>query len=278
MDPVPASPRLALVGAISLAGVVLAGVIDFATGTELRTYPLYFIPIAYAAWRLSRGSVLGLALLSATSWALSNLVAGLSYSRSWIWVWNFCAQALSFGLVGYLIAGLRRRLRAEQEASRTDLLTGLLNRRGFYERADLLLAVAHRSNVPVTLAFLDLDNFKTVNDRYGHETGDRALTTASELLKRHVRATDLVARLGGDEFAVFLMGAGPDPARTSLERLREMVSMAMREQAWPITASVGALVFLQAPESTERSLQEADALMYRAKASGKNRLHLQIVP
>jgi diguanylate cyclase (GGDEF)-like protein len=273
-DPITARPRW--VGAISVTGILMAGFIDYTTGIELRTYPMYFVPIAYAAWRLPRQAVVTLALLSAMTWVLSNMAAGLDYSLSWIWAWNFTAQSASFVLVGYLIAELRHRLRVEREASRTDPLTGLPNRRGFYERVDLLLAVARRSRAPVALAFIDLDNFKVVNDRHGHQTGDRALTTLAEILKRQVRATDLAARLGGDEFAVFLMGAAPEPARTSLDRLRQVVGTAMREQSWPITVSVGALAFPVAPESIERAIQEADALMYRAKTSGKNRLHLEV--
>ncbi len=265
----------ALVLAICLVCVSCVGFVDYVTGYEIRSYPLYFLPIAFGAWHLPRSFVLLLSLLSSGTWVTANFLAGGHYSSSYIWIFNAGVQAVAFGFVGLLIVELHRRLARERDLSRIDALTGLPNSRAFYERAELIMAIARRSDVPLTLAYLDLDNFKAVNDQHGHQEGDRALKTMGEILKRHSRASDVVARLGGDEFAMLLSNAGPDAASTTLERIRELAGAAMRENRWPVTVSVGALSFPRAPSGLDEAVQRADALMYRAKAAGKDRLHLE---
>jgi len=171
--------------ALCLACIATTGVIDHLTGYEVRTYPLYFIPISFVAWRLSRVSVILLAGMSATVWLTANLASGAVYSAPDVWFFNWLSQLLAFSLVGVLMSELHRRLQLERSLSRQDTVTGLANTREFYEQAGLLSTVAKCSGVPVTLAYVDLDNFKTVNDHHGHETGDRALAQTATVLMRH---------------------------------------------------------------------------------------------
>ena len=263
--------------ALAVLGIALAGAVDFVTGYEVRTYPLYFLPIAYGALRLPRRISPILAVLSATVWFLSNRLAGASYTSPYIASFNFASQTLAFGLVGFLIAELRVRLALEASMSRQDALTGLPNTRGFLEQARLLLAVARRAGTPVTFAYLDLDNFKAVNDQHGHLEGDRVLTTAAAVLQRHCRTSDAVGRLGGDEFVMLLVDSGPDAAYSSLARIRELMVSSMRANGWPVTVSVGAACYVRAPATLEAALHGADELMYAAKRDGKNRVHVQVL-
>ncbi len=186
-------------------------------------------------------------------------------------------QLIAFGTVGILVAQVRSKLTLALELSRQDSLTSLPNSRAFYESAELLLAVARRSGGSLTIAYLDLDNFKHVNDERGHQEGDRALKVTADVLKGHFRASDLVARLGGDEFAIMLPDTGADAARTSLERVSALLASSMRGNGWPITVSIGAVFFVCAPATLERAVSGADALMYRAKKTGKNRVHIEVV-
>lgn len=260
---------------LSALGIGAVGIVDHVTGVELRVYPLYFPSIAYGAWSLSRRASMVLAVIAAAVWLMANLLEDSGYTTTAIWAVNGLVQLLAFVLVAFLISELRRRLRYERQLSRTDSLTGLSNSRAFHEDTRLLLAAARRHRLPVTLAYLDLDDFKLVNDRHGHEVGDQALSAAASVLRSHCRASDLVSRLGGDEFALLLFGADCEKAETVLERLRLAVSDAMRDQGWPITTTIGAVAFVDAPPDLSTALTTADALMYRAKRAGKDRVTVE---
>jgi diguanylate cyclase (GGDEF)-like protein len=258
-------------------GIAAIGGIAFFSGTELRVFPLYYAPISLVAWRIGRSSALLATCLSTAAWLGSNLLAGLQYSHPVVWVVNTLVQATSFAIVGFLIATLKTALIRERRLSRTDPLTSLLNTRAFYEEAPRLLALCRRNERPVTLAYIDLDNFKAVNDVLGHQAGDDLLQSMAALLRGSTRPSDLCARLGGDEFAVLLPEAGQADAALALERLRVRVSEAMASEACTVTCSIGAVTFLTIPEDLEAMVRAVDAGMYVAKANGKNRLHLETV-
>lgn len=264
--------------AVSIVGVVVIGFIDYITGYEVRLFPLYFLPVGYGAWRLTRTFAVTLSLMSAAAWAISNWEAGSTYSAFWIWPVNFTSQLVAFGTIALLIVSLRRRLTLEQSLSRQDALTSLMNRRAFSEYSALLISVARRTRQRLTVVQIDLDNFKTVNDQRGHREGDRLLATIGGALARHFRSSDLVCRLGGDEFAILLPDTGPDAARASFERLRDVVGAAMRHHGWPVTLSAGGVTYEHSyPQTMEEALHEADIVMYRAKREGRNRIYIDAV-
>jgi len=265
-----------LILAVGIGGVIFTGVIDHITGYDVRLFPLYFLPIAFIAWRLPRPYALALSVMSSLSWALSNFLAGKVYLSPITWPINVVSQMVAFGTIGILVSDLRRRLLAEKVLSRQDQLTALLNSRAFYESGDLLLAFAHRSNRPVTFAYMDLDNFKEINDECGHLEGDRALRAVAEVLKSHFRASDLIARFGGDEFVMLLFDTDLDEAHTSLHRVRDLLAATMKRNGWPITLSMGAVSYRRMPQTLKEAIHEADSLMYRAKRDGKNRVQIEV--
>jgi diguanylate cyclase (GGDEF)-like protein len=123
---------------------------------------------------------------------------------------------------------------------------------------------------------MDCDDFKQINDRLGHQTGDELLRIVATTLKRELRESDLVARLGGDEFGVLFVGAPPPLAVETLERLRVELVGQMRQHGWPVTFSIGAVTFVAAPEALETAMHLTDTVMYAAKRSGKNALRHRI--
>jgi diguanylate cyclase (GGDEF)-like protein len=260
-----------------VAGVLMTGVVDYVTGYEVRLFPLYFLPIAFVAWRLSRPYTLALSALSSATWAFSNFWAGRVYASPFTWPINILSQLVAFGAVGILVSDLRRRLLLEEDLNRQDPLTSLLNSRAFYERGDMLLAIMRRYAKPFTLAYMDLDNFKEINDAHGHMEGDRTLKEAARVLKTHFRSSDLVARLGGDEFAVLLFDTGAAEARLSLDRVRDLLVAAMGRNGWPVTVSVGAVSYVSAPHTMNEAVHLADSLMYQVKRQGKNRVFIEAV-
>jgi diguanylate cyclase (GGDEF)-like protein len=166
----------------------------------------------------------------------------------------------------------RRELLAEQ--ARTDELTGLFNRRHFHERLAAELARAQRDVTSVGLVLLDVDDFKRVNDVYGHPVGDQVLVAFGEVLAAHVRAGDVVCRTGGEEFGVILPKADEREAAHCAERL----VCAVRDAAWsiagPMTASAGVAVAPDHAGTVATLFKAADECLLRAKATGKDRVVL----
>jgi diguanylate cyclase (GGDEF)-like protein len=127
------------------------------------------------------------------------------------------------------------------------------------------------------LAYIDVDDFKKVNDTLGHAGGDAVLRSVGGYLAGAVRHEDVAARLGGDEFAVLLVETDDAGTRSFLERARAAVAKHLLREARPVTLSIGAVVFSVPPASVDELLSQADALMYRAKAAGKNRFEVEVV-
>lgn len=265
-------------GVIAGSGILLIAVLDFVTGVELRVYPFYFAPVGLAAWVYGMQAPVWAAAFSAIGWFTANQLAGRDYSHPAIWAANIGVQGAAFAFIGYLIAHLRQTLRREQSLSRTDALSGLLNHRAFYEGSAHLLALCRRARRPVTLAYLDLDNFKLVNDTQGHLAGDELLRTVGQALHSTLRSSDLTARLGGDEFAVFLPELSPVEAGQALQRLHDAVSQVLRTSSLAVTVSIGAITEMAAPDDVETMVQRADTVMYEAKRAGKNRIRLEVDP
>lgn len=258
-------------------GVIAIASVDYFTGEELRVFPLYYAPISLVAWYRGRSGALIFAALCAMAWMTSNLMAGLRFSSMGIWVANTLTQGASFTIVGLLIATLRAAVMRERALSRTDSLTSLRNTRAFYEDARGILALCRRKGRPVTVAYIDMDNFKAVNDSLGHRAGDDLLRTVGEALRASVRPSDLSARLGGDEFAILLPDVGPHEAQATLERLRSLLADTVASNAVPVSVSIGGLTFITVPENVEEMVQKADSRMYAAKTTGKNRVHFEVI-
>ncbi|WP_396593696.1 GGDEF domain-containing protein [Brevundimonas sp. R86498] len=162
---------------------------------------------------------------------------------------------------------LEQRAEAAEAAADHDVLTPVLNRRGFVTAMSRSMAYCTRYKVPAVLLYLDLDGFKRVNDTLGHAAGDAALVRVAELLLENVRATDAVGRLGGDEFGLLLLNAGPDEGREKADGLKQALEQAAflyEGQAASLGGSFGVRAFAGQPDA-ETWLAEADAAMWVRK-------------
>jgi diguanylate cyclase (GGDEF)-like protein len=265
------------VALIGVLGILAVGVIDDVSGVEVRVVPLYYVPLSLVAWELGRRPVVAAAALCAICWTAANYLAGQTFSSTGVWVFNVMMQGLSFAAVGLLIAALRGALVHERALSRTDTLTSLLNARTFYEEAARVLALSRRKRHPVSLAYVDLDNFKSVNDTLGHRAGDEILRAVGAIILGCTRKSDVAARLGGDEFVLLMPETGPDQARLACDRLRTLVAERFSGDANPVTASVGGVAFLTVPDRVDDMVHAADGRMYAAKAAGRNRVDVEVV-
>ncbi len=176
-----------------------------------------------------------------------------------------------------VLIDIDERKQVEQRIQRlvgTDMLTGALNRRAFLEQGEAALARSARHGQTLSLAMLDLDHFKALNDTYGHAAGDLALQAFATTCRESLRPYDLFARIGGEEFVVLLVDSRPEEAWAILERLRQAVAAIELEadgETIRFTVSLG-LAVLSADGSLDAGLGQADRALYRAKHSGRNRI------
>lgn len=257
-------------GVVCVLLIPAIGLLDHVTGSEISFSIFYLAPISLASWSLGRVSGQMLAILSAIVWLAVDYTAGNVYSHSLIPLWNGGVRLGFFSIITHLLATLHKSLEREKELARADSLTGLMNTRAFTEHASQFLALAARHGRPTVVGYIDLDNFKTLNDSLGHSEGDRVLKSVAEALRGSFRRSDLLARLGGDEFAVLLPDADFATAQSAFSKSRKHVLEVIASHGWPIGISIGVAVFERVPATVDDALRAADALMYRVKAQGKN--------
>ncbi|MBL8795341.1 MAG: GGDEF domain-containing protein [Planctomycetia bacterium] len=258
------------------AGLVVVGAIgylDYSTGEALSFAAVYLIPIGFGAWYGNTRA--GLILAAASTVAGTTVSLGDPGMAPVIAGWNALMRCIFFVITSTLLSRLRDELRSAQRLANTDPLTGAANRRRFYETVQQELRRAARHPRPLTLAYLDLDHFKEINDLLGHAVGDQLLHHVVRIVQEHIRGTDLVARLGGDEFAIFLPETDAEGAQALLPRLHELLLQAMIDRNWPVTFSIGVVTFDRPPASVDTVIQRADALMYQVKRAGKNQVRYE---
>jgi diguanylate cyclase (GGDEF)-like protein len=209
-------------------------------------------------------------VISCASWYGADLASGNHYSHPAIPVWNALIRFGFFIITGLLIATLRENIRIQERLALTDSLTGLCTRRAFDERFQHDLAIAKREQGVMTVAYLDLDNFKSLNDSSGHAEGDNLLRELGKVLLQSVREADSVARLGGDEFALILPQTDQQGAELTISKIKAELDKIFTGRRASVGCSISVVTF-ESPTSlsAEDALIAADKLMYRVKHSGK---------
>ncbi len=198
----------------------------------------------------------------------------------WLGIVRLATFAFAAIVIGRLKAlrqttdGLNRRLtellKRESDLARTDALTGLFNARAFNEALQTGLARSRRDTSPLCVLYLDLDNFKRVNDRFGHSAGDDLLKAIGNMINQSLREGDVAARLGGDEFAALLWNTDTEEAAKVAGRLIEQVkALGASYESTGVGASAGIAMLDDSSLSPGELVRRADETMYRAKAAGK---------
>jgi diguanylate cyclase (GGDEF)-like protein len=264
-----------LFGICLLISLVL-GILDYITGYELSFSVFYLLPVAIATWYIGVGAGLLLSWVSAAIWQISNYLAGEVFSSPAVPFWNAITRLGFFIVVTILLTRLKKALDHESSQARMDFLTGVLNSRAFDQIATAEIRRSGRYGHPLTLAYIDLDNFKAVNDEFGHSTGDVLLKTVAGTINENLRSSDYVARLGGDEFAILMTETEAQAALNVVTRIQALLEEQMQKNSWHITSSVGLVTCLTPPLSTDSLIQMADEQMYYCKRAGKDCIHSTI--
>jgi diguanylate cyclase (GGDEF)-like protein len=181
-----------------------------------------------------------------------------------------------FLIIAFALSGFKKALEKEKKLARVDSLTGVTNSRCFFDMVEREIERSRRYGHPLTLVYLDCDNFKNLNDHFGHQIGNRFLHFLASALVSNTRNIDTVARLGGDEFAIMMPETGEQIVPQAIQRLHNRLVGALRKVGWPVTLSMGAAVFLDPPASAEDFIKSADRLMLQAKGEGKNRVQYKV--
>ena len=257
---------------LSLLLIAIIGYLDHVTGFEISFSIFYLLPVALC-WYCGRALGLLLSLISASVWLAVDYSAGQQYSQTWIPFWNALMRFAFFFFSVLALSKIKQDIKQEEILSRTDALTKLSNSRHFREQSTLLFNLANRQQQPLALAYIDLDNFKSINDNFGHATGDLVLKQVGKVLATSVRGSDIAGRLGGDEFAVLLTGASTEEAKAYFTRLQQRLLAEMEKNDWTAVGfSIGVAVYLKPLPEGSNPLQEADNLMYIVKKMGKNQV------
>jgi diguanylate cyclase (GGDEF)-like protein len=263
------------------AGVVLVIVIalvDSLVGTHLTIPLFYLVPISMVAW--FAGGRLGLVISTASSiaWFMTDFSISNNYNNIVTLVWNTILQLVFFIVVTALFSTLRKAFNVNQQLARNDYVTGAATQRYFYELAQTEISRAKRNGRVFSLAYIDLDNFKQVNDQFGHSAGDKVLQAVARCILTQTRLPDIFARLGGDEFALLLVETGEVAVQSVVVRLHEKLQREMQKNNWPVTFSIGVVTFVQPPTSVDEMVKQADDAMYVIKNSTKNGIVYQVNP
>lgn len=254
---------------VALTGGVY--VLDVRTPAELRFDILYVIPVLLAAWH--DGLWWGIVFALAT--ALLRFLTGLAQlPPDTPLAFRLVNEVAYLAVVGVAIAGLSelRRTHTQLELLATqDPLTNVRNARAFTDALAQELGRNRRYARPLALVYLDLDDFKRVNDAHGHDTGDAVLRLVAEAMNSAVRAADVVGRLGGDEFAVLMPETDGTVAQAAATRLATDIRTVFRGTP-SVTVSIGVVSTVGSNVTTEELLRRADQAMYEAKRAGKDRV------
>ncbi len=256
-------PLLVFLGMILIC---IIGVADYLSGSEFAFSVFYVLPIAMITWGTSRRWGLVSSLISAFVWLAAESVTGQTYSSPLVPIWNSFIRLAFFAIIAVLLSSLKNSM----ELTRTDQLTTSINARYFYEILQMEIDRFQRSQRPFTIAYIDIDNFKSVNDRFGHPAGDQLLIQFANSIRKTIRKSDFIARLGGDEFALLFPETDQKSARIVFSKIQGVLREEMQLKKWPVTFSVGIITCKTAPETTDQLIKLADALMYAAKNDGRN--------
>jgi diguanylate cyclase (GGDEF)-like protein len=264
-------PLLLLVGLVLVTAI---GALDYVTGPRVLLSIFYLLPVMLVAWA-SGSSKCGL-IVAVCTFLVGPIEAMLSDFRDVslpVAIWNGAVRLSVFCIVLLLMARVRVLVSKLEEQARTDELTGLANLRALREIVAREIERSRRFNHSLTLAYLDIDDFKAVNDRVGHSAGDRVLISLASVARATVRSIDTVVRVGGDEFVILMPETGDETALPLADRLCETFSRAVQVEGVPVTCSIGLASFRRPPASVDEMLAVADGLMYEAKAAGGDTVH-----
>lgn len=253
------------------------GYIDHRTDPGLNFAFFYLIPVFWVAWNSGLIPGLGVAAVSVVSWIVTEQQSLPANTQGFPLLWNAFMLAGFLSMVVYVANALAQAMNREQELARHDRLTAAYNAKAFYGILQVESHRCRRYNRPLTIAYINCDDMRKVNNRQGYHRGDELLRLTSDMVRQGLRITDTFARLSGDEFAVILPETHNRDAKNIFLRIRKALSDHLLIQESKLTYSIGVATFLNPPETLDQMVAKAQMLMKDVKANGKNMVNAEVV-
>ncbi len=256
--------------AIGLSTAILIGVLQYFTGPQISFSILYLFPILIITWFAGRSAGIAVAIASIVSWLASDLTFASCFSNPGIPYLNEAFRLIVFIMIVWVVSKLKDTVELKEKLAMTDFLTGVGNNRAFTIEADAEIKRAKDSELTFSAAYLDIDDFKLINDNLGHSTGDAVLRKVAQIINENTRKSDILARFGGDEFVMLFPETSDVAALNIAKKLQTALIASMNENNWPVTFSIGLVTFNVIPDTVDGILKVADSQMYASKQNGKN--------
>jgi diguanylate cyclase (GGDEF)-like protein len=267
-------PFLTLVGFLLVLAI---GSLDSITSSDISVSALYLLPIILIAWFEGGLPAALISIFSAITWALSDMASGHVYSHITVPIWNAIMVLGMFLIVSYSIAATKKLLIKESEHSHTDDLTGVTNIGFFYEQARTEISRSATTKQPLTLAYIDIDNLRHINETLGHIAGDYLLHEAAQTIRSTLRSTDIISRLGGSKFAILMPETKNENAADIVYKVQENLLDMVKHNGWPVAFSTGVVTCVGPTCTTGELIKMAEDLMNAARESGKNMMKFKIL-
>ena len=259
--------------ALGLICTIAIGAFDVFAPDQVTHSFLYILPIAFVTWFSGMRYGFLIMLACVALWSINNVV-----SSPLITSWNISSTLFFFSSIVAVLHKTRSLWENEKNLSRTDPLTGAKNSRAFTELVEHEMLRSKREELPFSLAYIDLDDFKQVNDSCGHASGDNLLRSIVTNILGNLRKTDVVGRLGGDEFAIFFPETDQPSVQVVMQKVDSELFRLMQSTACPTTLSTGVVTCCGGVYDLENLISYADRLMYGVKRAGKNNICYAVYP
>jgi diguanylate cyclase (GGDEF)-like protein len=243
--------------------------IDYITNPVVDLYAIYLIPALLAVWFIGQFSGLVFLIVGNFCWTYVDLIRRPDL-QFWVMIVNSALRAGVFLALLWSVSRLRAMNGSLSELSLSDELTGLPNRHALRTRGEIELQRIRRGKAPLSVMFIDVDDFKKVNDTQGHDAGDILIEDIADMLNHGTRITDFVARLGGDEFVALFPEIDGKVATQLAAKIKNSAKAVLARYKTPLSLSIGIATFNRAETSFDTVLSKADRLMYEVKSHGKD--------
>ena len=244
------------------------------TNVDLR--PLLVMPVLLASWYGGRKTGATIAIFTAIALLATNYSLNFYIKNNISVAYDLLVGLFVYLFISVIVTNFKKVHGVEKDAADTDTLTGANNSRKFYSELGDEIIRSRRYQHIFSLAYMDIDNFKNINDTFGHPIGDELLIQVAKCLLQSLRATDVVARLGGDEFVCLLPETEQVEAKSALLKAEKALKDTMEKYNWDVSFSIGVITFETLPDDVGQAIKLADDLMYKVKRHNKNDIVYQI--